>query len=191
MQKVFEKACHNGDTETVKMMLAYPGVDPTIDDCAALFWAAGHNDVAMARVLLADPRVRACKRGCIEAIKWASFIGRWEVVQAMLEDPIMNLSTVVQQCTKTLLVRLITDIRWGFHANRAVYETYQSNAADWYLEQYNQAVSQGFAMAFVASQLIPWTDLVEPLVDRLKASIGFDDDDENATSSAKRIKKSH
>jgi hypothetical protein len=189
MQKVFEKACHNGDAKLVQELLAHPDVDPTNSDNFPLRLAVHYNYGDLARALLTDPRVGVYGTEGRKMVRFAAWSGRWGVLQALMEDPRVTLSMVIEHAAMNVTKRLITDVRWGFWANRGVYETYQPKAVTWYLERYTHAVSQAFAMAFFAKQLITWTDLVEPLSDRLKASIGFDEEDDEKRTT-KRIKKS-
>lgn len=100
----FCKACHNGDYETVKTLLANPQVDPAALDNEALLSACANNNLDVIQLLLADPRVDPGTRNN-KAMHHACKYADADVVELLLSHPQVDPSaynnTAIQNACQT------------------------------------------------------------------------------------------
>ena len=85
----FLEACEEGQTESVRILLADPRVDPAVNNNQAIIKASSNGHVEIVRLLMADPRVNPTD-GNSEAIYWATINGYPEVVRLLLKDQRIN-----------------------------------------------------------------------------------------------------
>jgi ankyrin repeat protein len=85
----FLEACEEGQTESVRILLADPRVDPAVNHNQAIIKASSNGHVEIVRLLMADPRVNPAD-GNNKAIYWATINGYPEVVRLLLTDPRIN-----------------------------------------------------------------------------------------------------
>lgn len=189
-------AARHGREQLVRVLLENPLIDPSLAHNEALFVAVSHEHAGVVKLLLADPRVNPGDRvGFIVhtairledslialllladprvdptqddngALFWAAYYDVPDIVQVLLDDSRVNAAgTISSACGRSLRL-LATHEHWGIRNHREIYnERHRSLVIE-----YDVIISQCYAMGFVAKQQRTWESLVEPLVDRLKAS---------------------
>jgi len=170
-------ATMNGNAEIVKRLLKDPRVNPSDRNGFITYEAIRRRHVDIGLMFITHPRtdVTLDDQG---AIYWASDYNVAEVVRLLLEDPRVDATKAIECATgKSRRIMAAHDI-WGIRNHRALHEKWHPEI----VEEYDLVVSQGVTMAFVArgirasedarnvSVLPPWSDTVEPMAKRLKAS---------------------
>lgn len=158
-------ATMNGNAEIVKRLLEDPRVDPNDRNGFIVQEAIRHRDINVSLALVAHPRtdVTIDDQG---AIFWAADYDVSEVVRVLLEDPRVNAMGAVEHAKgKSMRIMAAHDV-WGIRNHRALYEKWHPLI----VEEYDAMLSRSYTMAFVAKQLPTWSDTVEPVAKRLKAS---------------------
>ena len=168
MHQGFTSACYDGNVQQVRLLLVDARVDPSYDDSVALRVAVGNCREEVVRVLLADPRVDpcACNNACLS---WAARYNQVEIARMFLADPRVNEHAPKKGCirgaTKECALVFASNEHYGIGAHRELYVRYHPEL----VQQYDTMISQCLTMAWVASQLVSWSDIVLPWSDRVRA----------------------
>jgi hypothetical protein len=195
MQRVFDDACRRGDLQEVRALLSDSRVDPSAGNNYALMAAAYSGNWKIAHVLLADERVQpdTDERSLLYAIfnsgsadtvrlflaktsvdpsvfdnyaiRWAAVNGHVETTRVLLGDNRVNAIYAIPWAKGNCARVLAADERFGIERQRKLYSRHHPDL----VLQYDAMISQCLTMAWVAKQLLPWSDIVQPLSDRLKA----------------------
>lgn len=197
MQRVFDDACWRGDSQEVRALLADSRVDPSAGNNYALIAAAYSGKWKIARVLLADERVHVdtgdrsllyaiFNSGSADivrlflaktsvdpsvfdnyAIRWAAVNGHVETTRVLLKDNRVNAIDAIPWAKERCARVLVVDERFGIHYYRDLYTEHHPNL----VLQYDAMISQCLTTAWLTKQVPPWSDIVWPLSDRLKAAL--------------------
>jgi hypothetical protein len=197
MQRVFDDACWRGDLQEVRALLVDSRVDPSAGNNYALTAAAYSGNWKIAQILLADERVQLqpamddrsllyaiFNSGSADivrlflaktsvdpsvfdnyAIRWAAVNGHVETVRVLLKDNRVNAIDAIPWAKDNCARVLAADERFGIERERELYSKHHPDL----VRQYDAMICQCLTMAWVAKQLRPWSDIVWPWSDRMKA----------------------
>jgi ankyrin repeat protein len=158
-----------GHAEVVRALLADPRVNPTAQNNEAIRWAAGNGHAVVVRLFLADPRVNPTAQDNF-AIIGAALRGHAEVVRLLLPDPRVNPAAddnkAIKNAKPSCARVFASDARCGIEVNYRLFQKHHPAIA----REYDAVIDQCYAMAWLAKQEITWSDMVEPMLKRLKAS---------------------
>ena len=153
------------NVDIVKALLADPRVDPNDRRGFIMYEAIRQRMIEISLLLVTHPRFDpACDRH--GAIFWAADYDVAEVVRVLLDDPRVDATGAIEQATGTSRLIMAAHDTWGICNHRALYEKWHPLI----VEEYDAMLSRSYTMAFVAKQLPTWSDAVEPVAKRLKAS---------------------
>jgi ankyrin repeat protein len=120
----FLEACEEGQTESVRILLADRRVDPSVNRNQAIIKASSKGHVEIVRLLMADPRVNPTD-GNNAPIYWATVNGYPEVVRLLLTDQRINpvnAFSAARQHRKIVIARLLeNDLRIAMFYNNPVW----------------------------------------------------------------------
>jgi hypothetical protein len=160
----FRCAAKRGHLEIVQILLADPRVDPSAYHNEPIRFAAyaGHEEIV--RILLADPRVDPSDKDNYAA-EWAARRGHAKILRMLLDDPRVNGFSSIHMAKRSCLGVLAADSRYGIIQSRDLYSRHHPS----YVFTYDVMVARCIAMAWVAKQLLPWQDMVQPMTERWRA----------------------
>jgi hypothetical protein len=180
-------SAEHGYGEAVRLLLTDGRAVPLAYWGNAFYCAASKNYVEVVRHFLADPRVDPSTEN-----NWVVCVAAWDgsadVLELLLADPRVNATSAVPNARKNCVRLLAVDERFGIARNRDLYTKHHHLIVD----QYDSMISQCLTMAWLARGIRtrdvsspqaatntsvalakrlgpPWSDIVWPLSDRLKA----------------------
>lgn len=157
-------ACVCNNLQAVEMLLSDPRSDPNTYGGRPLTVAVHLRRMDIVSALASDPRTDPSV-GDQFAIDLAICCCFAAAVRVFLDDPRVDVSDIIIPGAQGECARLL--ISWGIpRGRREIFEQHHPAL----VTEYDAIISQCHAMGFVAKQQRIWESLVEPLVDRLKAS---------------------
>lgn len=159
-----------GFAGVTRVLLEDPRVDPSVKDNEAFCRAAENGHVKVVRLLLTDARVNPSARGHY-ALRWAAYNAHVDVLLLLLsvhhKRKYSRLAIIHARASGdgALLLALMTHPSTNLKNHTDLYTSFHPFA----LSKYKSTLAQCFGVAFVATQLPPWQDMVLFVSERLKA----------------------